>query len=315
MLSLPLENAQNNAISGTLSRGGSPTWVGPTDPTATDLLIVTVGWNVVDLLLDNLRTLQHSVGAFSARVVVVDNASHDQTVERVQAECPWVTVIANTENRGFAAACNQGMLAGRSRHVLLLNPDMRVEPDALARLIDYADTHPDVGVISGKLTHEDGSLIQSVRRFPDFISQFVIMSQLEKVFPSLTKRYHARDLDLYQEQAVDSVRGSLFLLTERAMRVLGGLDERYFIWFEEVDYCRRAKLHGLKVMHVPAVRAFDAIGRSFAQRDVFWKQQQFTRSMVTYFTLWAPWWQSNVLRSFRLINLTAAWLVVRLKRV
>lgn len=315
MTSLASENVANNEFTGTLSRGGFPTWVLPHDPSPTDVIVVTVGWNVADLLVENLQALGKSVGAYSVRMVVVDNFSADQMVERVRAEFPWVTVIANTENRGFGAACNQGMLAGRSRHVLLLNPDMRVEPDTIARLIDYADMHPEVGVISGKLTHEDGSIIQSVRRFPDFVSQFVIMSQLEKVFPSLTKRYHARDLDLNQEQEVDSVRGSLFLITERANRVLGGIDERYFIWFEEVDYCRRAKLHGLKVMHVPSVRAFDAIGRSFAQRDVFWKQQQFTRSMVTYFTLWAPWWQSNVLRAFRLINLAAAWFVVRLKRV
>lgn len=315
MSSLAPENVPNNEISGTLSRGGSPTWVMPDDPSPTDVIIVTVGWNVVDLLVQNLQTLQKSVGSYSARMVVVDNASSDATVARVRAEFPWVTVIANQENRGFGAACNQGMLAGRSRHVLLLNPDMRVEPDAIARLIDYADTHPDVGVISGKLTHEDGSIIQSVRRFPDFWSQFVILSQLEKVFPSLTKHYHARDLDLNQEQEVDSVRGSLFLITEQANRVLGGIDERYFIWFEEVDYCRRANLHGLKVMHVPAVRAYDAIGRSFAQRNIFWKQQQFTRSMVTYFSLWEPWWQSLILRAFRLVNLTAAWILVRLKRV
>lgn len=315
MSSLAPENVPNNEIPGTLSRGGSPQWIPPTDPATTDILLVTVGWNVVDLLVQNLQTLQNSVGSYSARMVVVDNASSDATVARVRAEFPWVTVIANQENRGFGAACNQGMLAGRSRHVLLLNPDMRVEPDAIARLIDYADAHPDVGVVSGKLTHEDGSIIQSVRRFPDFWSQFVILSQLEKVFPSLTKRYHARDLDLNQEQEVDSVRGSLFLITERANRVLGGIDERYFIWFEEVDYCRRAQLHGLKIMHVPSVRAYDAIGRSFAQRDVFWKQQQFTRSMVTYFSLWEPWWQSLILRTFRLLNLTAAWILVRLKRV
>lgn len=313
MSSLAPEKGENNQNSGNLSRVPAPEWVQTDLQTPHDLAIVIVGWNVAEFLEQNLRSLAKSRGSFRASVVLVDNASKDDTVKRTQEYFPWVHVIANAENRGFAAACNQGMAATCSRHVLLLNPDMRVQEDTLEKAMAYAEDHPDVGVFSGLLLQEDGSPLASVRRMPDIWSQWLILTKLAKAWPKALSRYLCEDLDLHKEQEVESVRGSFFCLTERALRVLGGLDERYFIWYEEVDYCRKVREYGLRIMHVPSIVAHDAFGKSFAQRDSYWKLAQFSRSMVQYFTLWQPWWQATLLRGTRLVVLALAkvWIAVK----
>ncbi|MBP7005794.1 glycosyltransferase family 2 protein [Patescibacteria group bacterium] len=298
-----------NAISNPLSRDQEPRWlVQDSDVEARpDLAIVIVSWNVRELLQKNLISLQNSIGNFSAQVIVIDNASKDGTVEEVRAQFPWVTVIANTENRGFAAACNQGIRATHARHVLLLNPDMCVEADTIANAIAYADTRPEGGIFGGLLLREDGSVLPSVRRFPDFASQLAVLLKVSRFFPRIMQRYLAEDLDNSREQEVDSVRGSFFLIHEKTLRALGGLDERYFIWFEEVDYCRRAHLSGFSVRFVPSLRAHDAFGKSFSQHRLFWKQKQFSASLVTYFETWQPWWQALILRTLRVPVLVGAW--------
>ena len=298
MSSLTPQTMQNNRFSPDLSSGVRP-----------DLAIVMVHWNVREYLLRNLRALEHSVGDFTAQVMVVDNASTDGSVQEIRAEFPWVTVIENKENLGFARACNQGMALSKARHLLLLNPDTCVEPDTLSKSIEYADADPRVGVFSVRLVREDGSEVRSVRRFPDLWSQVLTMLKLAKFFPRLVGRYLAEDLDLSREQEVDSVRGAYFFIHERVLQALGGLDERYFIWFEEVDYCRRAHERGFSVRHVPSIRITDAVGKSFSQRRLFWKQRQLSRSMILYFSIWEPWWQTWVLRLMWVPVLAIAWVM------
>ena len=152
-----------------------------------------------------------------------------------------------------------------------------------------------------------------VRRFPDIWSQLAILLKLSKLFPRLLDHYLWKDFDYTREQAVDSVRGSYFALQERAIKELGFLDQRFFIWFEEVDYCKRATTSGWKVMYVPAIRARDLIGRSFAQRTTFWKQKQFTRSMAQYFRKWHPWWQWMLIVLLRPFVLFTIWLFIDLR--
>ncbi len=268
-----------------------------------DLAVVIVSWNVKDALLANLESVFGST-VVSFDVIVVDNASSDGTVDAVRASFPEVTVIANTENVGFAKGCNQGIqrvtrnaelgapnsdVPGsglRAPHVLLLNPDMRVEPDALAKTVAYLDAHPDVAVVGARLIGQDGKVMRHLRRFPSYVSQVVIALKLQRVFKGVIANYMGEDLDLEKEQDVDSVRGSYFAINRTALEKIGMLDERYFIWMEEVDYCRQAKQKGMRVRYVPSIVAHDLVGRSFAQRNTWWKRKQFATSMATYFWKW-----------------------------
>jgi len=261
-------------------------WFAPGHTNTVDLAVITVPWNSRELLLENIEYLFKSEGAMSAELIVVDNASQDGVVEAVRERFPNVRVIANKTNRGFSAANNQGIAVVNARHILLLNPDMRVEPDALQKTVEYLDAHPDVGVVGAKLIRPDGSIVPSVRRFPTCWSQFFVLSKIGRLLPSLLKHYLWHDFDYTKEQPVDSLRGSYFGIHRIARDQIGGLDERYFIWFEEVDYCKTVWSKGLKVMYVPTIQARDYVGRSFAKQPLFWKQFQLTRSMVKYFLKW-----------------------------
>lgn len=270
-----------------------------------DIAVIIVSWNVRDILLNNLEALSKSRGV-SFEIVVVDNHSKDGTVDVLRSDFPEVKIIANSENHGFSKACNQGIDASHARHILLLNPDMLVESDALAKTVAYLDAHPDVAVVSGKLLNKHGKPIYHFRRFPTIGDQLAVMFKLGKLFPKLLHRYHAVDLDPNYEQQVDTVRGSYFAINRTALESIGKLDERYFIWFEEVDYCKRVQSHKMKVMYVPSITAHDLVGQSFKQRHFFWKQSRFLRSMLAYFEKWHPGWRVWVIRLARPSILVAA---------
>jgi len=286
-------------------------WLKPGHEERADIAVLIVSWNVRGLLIENLRTLLNSEGSITAEAIVIDNASKDGTAEAITGEFPWVRVIANHQNLGFAAANNQGIKVMRSRHCVLLNPDMHVEPDALQKTVEYLDTHPDVALVGGRLSAARGNLVKSVRRFPDVWSQLAILLKLPHFFPRLIDRYLWSGFEYEREQSVEVVRGSYFAIHGSALQNLGGLDERYFIWFEEVDYCKHATVKGWKVMYAPWIRATDFVGRSFSQRETYWKQKQFSRSMIQYFFKWQPAWQAMLLRMARPFGLALAWLADR----
>jgi len=286
-------------------------WLKPGHPPAggpADLAVVIVSWNVKEFLQKNIERLSESQGVISAELVVVDNASSDGTAQMVRDQFPDVRLISNNQNLGFAKANNQGISVSHARHVLLLNPDMAVELDALQKTVDYLDAHPDAGVMGGSLSKSDGSVNPSVRRFPDVWSQLFIILKIAHFFPRINRRYLFSDFNYDVEQQVDTVRGSYFAINGKLLEQIGGLDERYFLWFEEVDYCRQAKKNGWKVMFVPWIHAVDFVGKSFSQNKRFLAQKRFTRSLIQYIRKWHPRWQSVVLTIARPIGLFFNWL-------
>lgn len=291
----------------------------PLAATRADLGIVIVSYNVVDLLRANLTSLFANVGEGSIQVVVVDNASRDDSAQMVRREFPRVALIANKHNAGFASAVNQGIAACHARHILLLNPDMHLDADSLAKTIAYADRVQGdrVAVIGGQLRTQEGNTVMTVRRFPDFWSQLAIILKLPHFFPNLNviKKYYQSDLDYTKDQDVDSVRGSYFILTEQGREALGVLDTRYFIWFEEVDYCKEAISKGWKVRYAPELKALDYVGRSFQQTTRTWAQVQFTRSLVTYFAKWHSPAEARVLSFVRLLGISLNWCLDRFRHL
>ncbi|MCW1892558.1 MAG: O-antigen ligase family protein, partial [Candidatus Uhrbacteria bacterium] len=211
-------------------------------------------------------------------------------------------VILNEENRGFAKACNQGMVGYDARYVLLLNPDTECSPGSLTAFVKEADTHPKAGICGPKILNEDGSVQLSVRRFPDIWSQLVVLLKLTHVskwFSRFLRKYHAEDLDVNHTQDVDQVMGACFLIRRELIEKIGGLDEAYEIWFEEVDYCKQAYAHGYTVMYLPRIHVKHIRGASFAKADVMRKQRIFTASMQTYFQKWHPVWQAKLIETCR----------------
>ncbi|MEN9557653.1 MAG: hypothetical protein RL141_22 [Candidatus Parcubacteria bacterium] len=275
-----------------------------------DLRVVVVSWNVEGLLRRCLASLPEACAGLVWDVVVVDNASADGSVN--VATAAGAMVIANGDNRGFAKACNQGMAGSDARYILLLNPDTECPAGSLTALVREADARPDAGIVGPKLLNTDGSVQTSIRRFPTFWSQVGVMLKLHNFFPRLFGHYFAEDVSLEKEQDVDQVMGSCFLIRRALMEQIGGLDERYFIWFEEVDYCRQAVQRGWTVRYLPSVSVTHHGGQSFDQVFSLRKQRYLNASVVAYFKKWHGEGLARALRMLAPVSLALAWMVGRI---
>ena len=229
--------------------------------------IVIVNWNTRDLLRDCLRSIEASDPTVTRRVILVDNASTDGSVEMVHAEFPWVEVIANTENTGFAAANNQGLRrlgfggapgGDPPRYGLLLNPDTVIPADAFRQMVERLDVDPGIGMAGPRLVLPNGKLDLACRRsFPSPEVSFWRMTGLSKLFPRsrLFGRYNLTYLDEHEETEVDCVVGAFMMVRREAVEQVGLLDEAFWMYGEDIDWAYRIKQAGWKVLYYPRVTA------------------------------------------------------------
>jgi O-antigen biosynthesis protein len=269
-----------------------------------DLSIIIVSWNVKDKLRENLKALFESKTDFAFDVYVVDNNSEDGTDEMVKNEFPEVYLVENNVNFGFGKANNQVLRQIETKYALLLNPDMEVRQDTLQKQVDWMDKNPQAAVASCKLIDEKGETIKHVRRFPKFLDQAAIVLKIPHLFPNVLKKYIREDFDYKVAQKVDSVRGGFFMINLEKIkdlkmyltRTLPEFDDRYFLWFEEVDFCRQIYKSGGEVWYAPDAECVDFIGQSFSQLPRGQAQKYFQDSQLKYFKRWQPSWQYYILR-------------------
>jgi GT2 family glycosyltransferase len=273
-----------------------------------DLSIIIVSWKVKDKLRANLEALFASRGDFSYEVFVVDNNSGDGTAQMIRDEFPKVKLIANQDNLGFAKANNQAIKQASGDYVLLLNPDMLVNPDTLQKALSWAKNNQQAVVSGFRLVNEQGETIKHVRRFPNLFDQLMVILKVPHFLPFVLNSYLFSNFNYDRESRVDSVRGAFFLInkkvwTEISRQELPLFDERYFIWFEEVDFCKQVYSNGGEVWYSPAATCLDYVGASFGQIKINTKQKYFQESMLKYFKKWHSNWQVTVLNSaWSLIN-------------
>lgn len=246
----------------------------------TDLSIVIVTFHEAPAVL---RACFASLAGRDAEVIVVDNGSREETRMLLGEVLPAATYCANSENRGFAAAVNQGMRQSHGRYVLLLNPDTVVPGETLATMVANMDRDADVGVGSCVIRYPDGTLQESIRRFPTLANQLVVLLKLPHIFPGAVRHYMMRDVDPLQEQDVDSIMGAFMLIRRAVLDEVGLFDERYFIWFEEVDYCKMVRNAGWKVRHYANAHVIHHKGHMFDQLATVRKQRWVRESMRKYF--------------------------------
>jgi len=266
-----------------------------------DLSVVIVSWKVKDKLKDNLSALFKSQGDFKFEVFVVDNNSEDGSIEMITGDFPQVNLIANLDNRGFAAANNQAIKLAQGNFILLLNPDMQVESNTLINILDWAKINSQATVTGCKLVDGQGEIVKQVRRFPKFFDQLAITLKLPHVFPSIIDKYLYSNFDYTKETKVDSIRGAFFLVNREAYKKISGgnlplLDERYFIWFEEVDFCRSVYKLGGEVWYAPVASCRDYVGQSFKQVNRGQTQKYFSDSMIKYFQKWENGFETGILK-------------------
>lgn len=273
------------------------------------LSVITVTWNSSELIVEQIQSVQLGCKNISCQQIVIDNNSPDNTVALIRSQFPTVQVIANTENKGFGPANNQGLPFATGEFLLFLNPDMRVQEGSLDHIFAWMKQHPDVGIASVKLVDEKGNLNEDAqpRRFPRLWEQLALILKLPHIFPHLLNGYMMKGFDATAEQEVDSVRGSFMLMRRELIEKLGwAWDPRYYFWYEDVDICREAKRLGYKVIHTPLISCVDYVGQSFKKRDTLWKQKNFTRSMLTYYKKWEPAWKWLWIALFRPVGIALA---------
>ncbi|MCD4705184.1 glycosyltransferase family 2 protein [bacterium] len=261
-----------------------------------NLSIVIVNYKVKDLLDNCLKSIFSNSENIKLDVIVVDNDSQDGSLEMIKNKYPQVNLIASDKNLGFAKANNLGFKQAKYDYILLLNPDMKLYPDTLENTLKWTNTNPQADVIGCHLVNQKGQTIPHVRQFPTFLDQLAIVLKLPHLFPNILNKYLQKNFNYSQAKKVDSIRGAFFLMHRKIYEKLKGLDERYFIWFEEVDFCKQVQKNGGEVWYTPVAKCIDYVGKSFAQVPRGVTQKYFKDSMLKYFQKWHPSWQYSILK-------------------
>ncbi|MEN6426528.1 MAG: glycosyltransferase family 2 protein [Phycisphaerales bacterium] len=233
----------------------------------TDVTIVIVSWNTREILRDCLRSVYENAGPADFDIIVVDNASTDGSVEMVRAEFAQVQLIANSDNRGFASANNQGIAVATGRYVLLLNSDTIVLDGAIAKTVAFADTHPDAAVVGCRVLNPDRTLQASCFLFPSILNMLLSATYLYRLFPR--SRFFGRERmtwwDKRDARAVDVISGCFMLVRREAIEQVGPMDEGYFMYAEETDWCYRFQRAGWSNMYTPDGQIIHLGGQSTAR--------------------------------------------------
>ncbi|MEE8556371.1 MAG: glycosyltransferase family 2 protein [Myxococcota bacterium] len=245
-----------------------------------DLSIIIVAWNVRDLVLDCLASIRDARLAISNEVLVVDNGSHDGTVEAVRRQFSETHVIALPENVGFAAGNNQGLLKMNGRYAVLLNSDTIVLRGGLEHCVGYLDAHPDVGVVGPQLLNPDRTKQNCIHNTPSLVSEVVSQSLLRRLFPG---RYPSKRVEYREPIEVDAVLGACLFVRRDVVQEVGPIDEAYFFFLEETDWCHQIRERGWKVVHLPDAQVIHLYGESTKKKVPLQTRIEYYRSRYTFF--------------------------------
>lgn len=267
-----------------------------------DLSIIIVSWNVRDLLRRCVQSINSQTADGrppTAETIVVDNASCDGTVEMLRAEFPNVRVIANSENAGFTRANNQALAIAQGRYLFLLNPDTELRAGTLQTLYDYAETNPRVGIIGPQLFYGDGSMQSSRRRFPTLATAFLEATLLQQWFPRhrVLTRFYMLDTRDDATQPVDWINGAAMFVRRAVYEQIGGLDEQFFMYSEELDWCYRAKQAGWEIYYLPTAQVTHYEGKS-SEQAVAARDIHFNTSKIRFFRKYRGAFIAEILRAF-----------------
>ena len=226
-----------------------------------DLDIVIVNWNAGNKLFECLDSVRRSITDPSfqlAKCVVVDNASSDGSLDRIRnMELP-LELVENTANKGFGFACNQGARCGAGKYILFLNPDVRLYPESLSGAVSFFESYTEekIGILGIQMVDQNGAIHRNVARFPTPQSLIYQMFGIDRLWPRRFPPHFMTDWSHLDSRVVDQVPGAFFLVRRSVFEGLNGFDERFFMYFEDLDLAYRAHLAGWVNYYLSSVRAF-----------------------------------------------------------
>jgi len=246
------------------------------------LSIVVVTYNEEEKILRQCFNSVYESKNVDIELFVVDNGGSALT-KKIVSEYKGFKYIENSENRGFAAAVNQGMKRSTGEYILLLNPDTSFKFDVLKKMTTHLDQDKDVGVASSIIRYPDGTLQDSIRKFPTMIDQLLILFKVPHFINTRAiDKYMMKGVDPLKTQDVDSIMGAFMFIRRELINDIGLFDERYFIWFEEVDYCKMTHDAGWKIRHYGDVEITHHKGYTFSKIQTLKKQKWIRTSMRKY---------------------------------
>lgn len=276
-----------------------------------DLSIIIVSWNVADLLAACLESIIESnivigdssgTGDVTAEIIVVDSASSDHTVAMIRENYPQVNLLAQAENVGFTRGNNIGFEAAQGRHLFMLNPDTEIIGDAIEQMVRYLDAQSDVGIIGPHTLNTDGSTQSSRRRFPTKTIAFFESTWLQPFAPkSMMDHFYVNNKPDDAVIDVDWVQGSALLARREVYAQIGGLDEGFTMFSEELDWCKRTKDAGWRVIYLGTAQITHHGGKSTDQVPAN-KHIYFQESKLRYFRKHHGAVFAQILRIFLLVN-------------
>jgi GT2 family glycosyltransferase len=232
--------------------------------TIPDVSIIIVSFNTRELTVKCINCIKENSAGISIEIIVVDNGSKDGSADMIEKDFPWVRLIRLTENRGFAGGNIPAMKKATGKYILLLNSDAFIRDDTFSKTIAYMDKHPYTGILGCKLTNPDGSMQPSARMLPGPLNKFLTITGLSDHY-SKSRFFGRVDFTWWDHSTpknVGWVVGAYFLIRRETMESIGYLDDRYFLYFEEVDYCLSARRSGWDVVFYPYTEVVHLGGKS-----------------------------------------------------
>jgi GT2 family glycosyltransferase len=250
-----------------------------------DLSIIIVNYNAEKLLRECLESVFRFQKDLNFEMILIDNHSQDGSMEMVKKRFPQVRLVENKRNLGFSAACNQGIKSSRGRYLLLLNPDTEFTGGGVTGMIEFMESHRPAGICGPRMVDPEGKVQFSCRSFPSYLTAISSrQSVLNRLFPDnpLSKTYLLKDRNGSRQSEVDWVSGSAMLVRREVFEKIGLLDESFFMYVEDVDFCYRAKKANLQVHFVPEVTIVHHIGQSTRRRRMRMRVEHH-RSMYRFY--------------------------------
>lgn len=277
-----------------------------------DLSIIIVSYNGKQHLLKCLDSIFKFTSGINFEVIVVDNASQDGSADLVRKDFPQVKLYGLQNNLGFGKANNLGFKAASGEYILFLNDDTEIRANIFPGLIKHfgqAALNQHIGMLGCKLIYPDGKLQESVRRFPTWKDQLIVLTKLHNFFPNLVANYLCKDFDYNREQEVEQVMGSFMLSEKKILNQVGVFDPKFFCWFEEVDLQKRIIAAGFKIIYTPIASCIHLKGQTFGKNLALKNQLILNHSMRHYFFKHHPIWQGLLLTLFQPWSILFAGLV------
>jgi len=230
-----------------------------------ELSVIIVNYNVKEFLQNLIHSLQKAVSKINHEIIVVDNASDDGSVEFIREKFPNINLIVNQTNLGFSKANNIALKIAKGKFILLINPDTIVSEDTITKMIEFLNEHPDAGLAGCKILNPDGSLQLACRRsFPGPWTSFCKVAGFSTLFPKskLFAKYNLTYLDENSTYEVDAISGSFMMMKREVYEKVGGFDEQFFMYGEDLDLCYRIQKNGYKVYYYPGTQIIHYKGES-----------------------------------------------------